>query len=133
MKLMKRLGSLPILPKLTLTFLMVLTPLFYIGLKMNDTGSDMVRQEIANSLSSRTELYMDIVDSEFDQTIRLLREYMNDEDLLKLSASSAIMSSIDRTYSVLRLKQRMDQLKRSSPFVENAMAFILMKPRPTIC
>ncbi|MEV5025619.1 sensor histidine kinase [Paenibacillus sp. LPE1-1-1.1] len=124
MGLIKRIGSLPILPKLALTFLMVLTPLFYIGLKMGESGSNIVRAEIANSLASRTELYMDLLDSDFDRTIRLLGEYMYDEDLMKLSTSSEVMPIIERTYSVLRLKNRMDQLNRTSSFVENAMAFI---------
>lgn len=124
MGLIKRIGSLPILPKLALTFLMVLTPLFYIGLQMGETGSSIVRGEIGNSLASRTELYMDLLDSDFDRTIRLLGESMYDEDLMKLSISSEIMPVIERTYAVLRLKNRMDQLHRTSSFVKNAMAFI---------
>jgi two-component system sensor histidine kinase YesM len=124
MGIIKRLGSLPIFPKIALTFLIVLTPLFYIGLQMGETGSDTVRDEIANSLSSRTELYMDLLDNEFDRTIRQLGEIMYDDDLMKLSTSSEIMPVIERTDAVLRLKNRMDQLSRTSTFVKNSMAFI---------
>ncbi|AFC29020.1 integral membrane sensor signal transduction histidine kinase [Paenibacillus mucilaginosus 3016] len=124
MRLIKKIGSIPILPKIALTFLMVLTPLFYLGLKMNEAGADIVRQEIAGSLSSRVELYMDILDGDFDRSMRLLREYVNDEDLLKLSTTSEVMPVIERNRSVLRLKQQMDLLSRSSAFIENAMVFI---------
>lgn len=129
MQMIKKLGRLPILPKIALTFLMVLTPLFYLGLQMNEAGADIVRQEIAGSLSSRVELYMDILDGDFDRTIRLLREYVNDEDLMKLSTTSEIMPVIERTRSVLRLKQQMDLLSRSSAFIKNAMVFIPMMNR----
>ncbi|MFD2329341.1 sensor histidine kinase [Cohnella sp. GCM10020058] len=124
MRIIKKIGSLPILPKIALTFLAVLTPLFYLGLRMNDAGADIVRHEIAGSLSSRVELYMDILDGDFDRTIRLLREYVNDEDLMKLSTTSDIMPVTERTRSVLRLKQQMDLLSRSSTFIENAQVFI---------
>ncbi|MGF7031517.1 two-component system sensor histidine kinase YesM [Paenibacillus mucilaginosus] len=124
MRLIKKIGSIPILPKIALTFLMVLTPLFYLGLKMNEAGADIVRQEIAGSLSSRVELYLDILDGDFDRSMRLLREYVNDEDLLKLSTTSEVMPVIERNRSVLRLKQQMDLLSRSSAFIENAMVFI---------
>lgn len=129
MQIIKKLGSLPILPKIALTFLMVLTPLFYLGLQMNEVGSDLVRDEIADSLSSRVELYMDILDGDFDRTIRQLREYINDEDLLKLSTTSEIMPAIERTRSVLRLKHQMDLLSQSSVFIKNAVAFIPMMDR----
>lgn len=129
MQIIKKLGSLPILPKIALTFLMVLTPLFYLGLQMNEAGSDIVRQEIADSLSSRVELYMDILDGDFDRTIRLLREYVNDEDLMKLSTTSEVMPVIERTRSVLRLKQHMDLLSQSSGFIKDAVAFIPMMDR----
>ncbi|WP_028609701.1 sensor histidine kinase [Paenibacillus harenae] len=129
MQIFKKIGSLPILPKIALTFLMVLTPLFYLGLQMNEAGADIVRQEIAGSLSSRVELYMDILDGDFDRTMRLLREYVNDEDLMKLSTTSEIMPVIERTRSVLRLKQQMDILSRSSAFIKNAMVFIPMMNR----
>ncbi|WP_419872328.1 sensor histidine kinase [Candidatus Pristimantibacillus sp. PTI5] len=129
MWLIRKLGSLPILPKIALTFLLVLTPLFYSGLKMNETGSDIVRQEIASSLSSRVELYMNILDSEFDRTVRFMQEYVNDEDLMKLSTTSEVMSATERTSAVLRVKSQMDLLKRSSTFIDNATVFIPMMNR----
>lgn len=119
-----RLTSLQILPKVVLTFLLVLSPLYAIGLKMNEYGSTNVKQEIANSLTSRVNLYMDMLDADFDRTIRLLQEYVNDEDLLKLSTSSEIMSDIEKTQSVLRLKNRLDLFKQSSQFIHNVSAFI---------
>ncbi|SFB58389.1 two-component system, sensor histidine kinase YesM [Cohnella sp. OV330] len=124
MKWIKKIGSMPILPKIALTFLLVLTPLFYVGLQMNESGASLVRQEIGTSLNSRVELYMDILNSDFDRVIRMMREYVNDEDLMKLSTFPEIMPDIDRTEAILRLKQKMDLMKSSSAFIENAMVFI---------
>jgi two-component system sensor histidine kinase YesM len=122
--LLSRLTSLQILPKLVLTFLLVLSPLYIISLKMNESGLNNVKNEIAKSLSSRVNLYMDILDTDFDRTIRLLQEYVNDEDLLKLSSSSEVMSDIEKTQAVLRLKNRLDLFKKTSKFIGNVSAFI---------
>jgi len=129
MQTVKKIGSLPILPKITLTFLLVLMPFFYLGLQMNEAGVGIVRQEIASSLSSRVELYMDILDADFDRTMRLMREYVNDEDLLKLSTTSEVLPVIERNRSVLRVKQQMDLLSQSSALINNAVVFIPLMNR----
>jgi hypothetical protein len=51
-----KLRSLGILPKLVLTFLLVLTPLYLIGLKMNVSGAGIVRDEIGNSSRNITKV-----------------------------------------------------------------------------
>jgi len=122
--LLRWLRSLRIFPKLVLTFLLVLGPIYYIGLTMNRSGADNVREEIGNSLMSRVNLYTEILDVDFDRTIRLMQEFINDVDLLELSVAHEVMTDIERTEAVLRVKQRIDLLRRSSVFVGSAFAMI---------
>lgn len=122
--ILKRLASLSILPKLVLTFLVTLTPLYIISWKMNETGSSHVQKEITDSLVSRSSLYMNMLEFDLDSVIRQLQEYVNDDDLLKLTSASEVMTEIEKMQSQLRLKSKLDLLKRSSKFVENAIAFI---------
>ncbi|RAP74584.1 two-component sensor histidine kinase [Paenibacillus montanisoli] len=117
-------ASLSILPKLVLTFLVTLVPLYIISWKMNETGSSHIQKEITDSLVSRTSLYMNMLEFDIDSAIRQLQEVVNDDDLLKLTSSSEVMSEIEKMQSQLRLKSRLDALKKSSKFVENAIAFI---------
>ncbi|NOU62825.1 HAMP domain-containing protein [Paenibacillus sp. LMG 31461] len=124
MKFIRRISRLRLLPKLILTFLLVLSPLYFIGLKMNVSGSGIVRNEISNSLSSRVDLYMEILESDFSRTVGLLQQYVNDDDLLKLSTSASFMTDIERMDSILRLKSRLDLLKSSSNFIANVIAYI---------
>ncbi|MBM7568428.1 sensor histidine kinase [Paenibacillus sacheonensis] len=124
MSILKRLASLSILPKLVLTFLITLTPLYIIGWRMNEVGSRHVQKEITDSLVSRTSLYMNMLEFDLDSVIRQLQEYVNDDDLLKLSSASEFMTEIEKMQAQLRLKNRLNQLKSSSKFVENAIAFI---------
>jgi two-component system sensor histidine kinase YesM len=124
MTLLKRLMSPGIYMKLVLMFLLVLAPLYVIGLKMYESGAVSVKNEISNSLTSRVNLYSEILDTDFERTMRLMHEYVNDMDLLKLSTSSDHMTDIEKMDAVLRLKNRLDLLKGSSKFVENAIAYI---------
>jgi len=122
--MLRWLASVRIFPKLVLTFLLVLGPIYYIGLSMNRSGAEHVREEIGNSLQSRVNLYMEILDTDFDRTIRLMQEFVNDVDLLELSVAHEIMTDIERTEAVLRVKHRIDLLRESSAFVGSAFAMI---------
>jgi two-component system, sensor histidine kinase YesM len=117
-------NSLKIYPKLVLTFLLVLSPIYIIGIMMNESGAQHVKEEIAHSLDSRVNLYMELLDSDFNRTMELMKEYINDEDLQDLSTSAEIMSELEKNKAILRLKQRLDILKGSSKFVENAFVMI---------
>ncbi|TLS48781.1 HAMP domain-containing protein [Paenibacillus antri] len=118
------LKSLRIFPKLVLAFLLALGPIYYIGLTMNRSGAEHVRAEIGNSLMSRVNLYTEILDVDFDRTIRLMQEFVNDVDLLELSVAHEVMTDIERTEAVLRVKHRIDLLRQSSVFVRSAFAMI---------
>jgi len=124
MLLWRRFASLSIYPKLFLTFLVVLSPLYLISWRMNAAGSQTVEREISASLKSRTSLYMDILESDLDRVIDLIQTYANDNDLVKLSTSSEVMTEIEKMQSQLQLKSRLDLLKRNSTFIENANAYI---------
>ncbi|SFI76612.1 two-component system, sensor histidine kinase YesM [Paenibacillus sp. UNC496MF] len=127
--ILKRLASLSILPKLVLTFLLTLTPLYIIGWRMNEIGSRHVQKELTDSLVSRTSLYMNMLEFDLDGVIRQLQEYVNDDDLLKLTSSSEVMTEIEKMQAQLRIKSKLDLLKKSSKFVEDVIAFIPVMDR----
>ncbi|MBB6730179.1 sensor histidine kinase [Cohnella zeiphila] len=124
MQAWRKFASLSIYPKLVLTFLLVLSPMYIIGWRMNSEGSKTVEKEITDSLQSRTSMYMNMLEFDLGRVISLLQEYLNDDDLLKLTSSSEVMTEIEKMQAQLGLKKRLDILKRSSKFVENASAFI---------
>ncbi|WP_123039604.1 sensor histidine kinase [Cohnella candidum] len=129
MNLRERLTSLRLFPKLVLTFLLVLSPIYVIGTLMNESGAKNLKQEMDNSLTSRVNLYMEILDNDLYRVFQLLHQYVNDEDLQNLSVKAEIMSDFDRTQAVLRLKRRLDLLKQSSTFVENVSVMIPLMDR----
>ncbi|UVI32022.1 sensor histidine kinase [Paenibacillus spongiae] len=110
--------------KIVLTFLGVLAPLYALNLYMNEYGQNTVREEIVQSMNTKVELYVNLIESDIQRVIKLIVPYVNDEDLMKLSTASAIMSDIERTDAILALKNKLNLVKTSSSFVHNVIAFI---------
>ncbi|MDI4647450.1 sensor histidine kinase [Cohnella hashimotonis] len=124
MRMVDKVAAIRVFPKLVLTFLVVLSPLYIIGLQINMSGLKNVNKEITHSLSSRVNLYMELLDNDFGGILLTLQDYINDEDLMKLSITAEIMSDVEKTQANLRLKNHLDILNRSSKFVEEASVFI---------
>ncbi|MBD2868958.1 sensor histidine kinase [Paenibacillus arenilitoris] len=110
--------------KIVMTFLGLLIPLCSLNLFMNESGADAVRSEIVNSMNTKVELYMNLIESDVERIVKLIQAYVNDEDLMKLSTSASIMTDIEKTQSILALKSKLDLFEESSRFVHQVNAFI---------
>ncbi|QJD82794.1 sensor histidine kinase [Cohnella herbarum] len=124
MNLEEKVTSIRLFPKLLLSFLLVLAPLYVIGVQINLSGSKNVKQEIEDSLSSRAGLYMEMLDNDLESVLFSLQDFIVDDDALGLGMAVSIMSDIEKTQAILRLKERMDNLARSSNFIKEAAIFI---------
>jgi len=124
LNLEEKITSIRLFPKLVLSFLLVLAPLYVIGVQINLSGSKNVKQEIEDSLSSRADLYMEMLDNDLESVLLYLQDFIVDDDALKLGMAVSIMSDIEKTQAILRLKDRMDLLARSSNFIKEAAIFI---------
>lgn len=129
MKIVTRSPRQSIFPKIVLTFLALLVPLYTLNLFMTESGSDSVRTEIVRSMNAKVELYHNLIESDFERIIKLVQAYVNDDDLMMLSTAVPVMSEIQKTSAILALKRKLDLVKTSSNFVENASVFIPLLDR----
>jgi len=115
------LGKIPlsIYPKLVVTFLLVLIPLFALSLQLNESSADSVRNEITKSMQARVHFYLNALETDFTRIIRLQQEYANDEDLQQLSNFNPILSDIERNKSLNSLRNRIQILKASSTYIRS--------------
>ncbi|HZG88180.1 sensor histidine kinase [Paenibacillus sp.] len=115
--------------KIVMTFLGLLVPLCGLNFMMNDSGASIVRDEITRSMEDKVKLYVHLIESDFVRVIELVQTYVNDEDLMMLSTAAPVMTEVEKTEAILALKQKIDLVKSSSRFVENASAFIPLLDR----
>lgn len=118
-----------IFKKIMAAFLAALLPLMAITWTINEKGSDNIRSEITESVLNTTRFYMDSLDKEADRISRYLPNYVMDTDLMELAATGNDMSPYERTRKVLDIQRRLELMKNSSPFIEEAKAYVPLLKR----
>ncbi|HZG57813.1 sensor histidine kinase [Paenibacillus sp.] len=118
-----------IFPKLALAFLIVVTPLYGIGLVMIKLGESSVRKELANSLSSRTNFFVDSLEKEVAHTLNLLNHIAVDKDLHRLTFTGQHMKINEWSDAVLRLESKLRLVKDSSALLQGVHAHLVEQRR----
>ncbi|MGG1550546.1 histidine kinase [Paenibacillus ferrarius] len=113
-----------ILSKLIVTFLIVISPMYVVGTRINDWGSTLVRKEIFKSLQFQLLFYRTSLENEIDRLQRLQREYVNDEDLESLSITSQSLTEYQKLTAIKRFQARLNVMMQSSLYVAKASAYI---------
>ena len=116
-------------PKLVLAFLIVVTPLYGIGLAIIKLGESSVRDEVSNSLSSRASFSIDSLEKEMAHTLNLLNHLAVDKDLHRLTFTGQQMRINDWSDAVLRLESKMRLVKDSSAFLKSVDAHLVEQNR----
>ncbi|HZG74970.1 MAG TPA: histidine kinase, partial [Paenibacillus sp.] len=116
-------------PKLVLAFLIVVTPLYGIGLAIIKLGESSVRDEVSNSLSSRASFFVDSLEKEMAHTLNLLNHLALDKDLHRLAFTGQHMKINEWSDAVLRLESKMRLVKDSSAFLKGVNAHLVERDR----
>ena len=116
--------KLNIFAKLVLTLAFVITPLFVVSLKMNGLGEQSVKSEISKSLMANMEIYINNLEMDISKIIQIMPEYVNDDDLLKLSLTGLDINNFDRTIAINNLQKKMTLLKGSSIYIKDVNIYL---------
>ncbi|MCD9025941.1 sensor histidine kinase [Cohnella silvisoli] len=120
---------LTIFPKLIIAFLLVIAPIYGIGLEMNQLGESSVRDELSKSLKSRVDFYLNSLEVENERLMSLLQQYVVDKDLQHLAFISNTMTIAEWSETVLRIQDKLQSIKSSSMYVKSVSAHILTLKR----
>ncbi|WP_308638271.1 sensor histidine kinase [Paenibacillus silvisoli] len=124
LKMKLKMPKIAIFYKLVIVLLLVIAPLYGISMHLNRMGESSVRSEITNSMQSRVYFYLQSLGVELDRIKRLQREFINDDDLQRLSVASPIMTDLERTEAMIRLQKRLLLVKNSSNYIDSANAYV---------
>ncbi|RXZ80860.1 sensor histidine kinase [Paenibacillaceae bacterium] len=114
-----------IFSKLVIAFLLVVTPLYGIGLLMNKQGEKSVRSEVMNSLQSRVNYYIQSLETDKQHMVSMMNQLAVDRDLYHLTYASEYMKINEWSDAVIRLENRMRWMKESSLYIESVSAHML--------
>lgn len=108
-----------IFPKIIAMFLLILLPLYTASLLVNQRGEDNVRKEITGSVQARAHYFSRSLEREIERLTQLQQQYVNDRDLMDLSASSAILNDFQISQAINGLYGRLQLLEASSPYIQS--------------
>ncbi|QNK60250.1 sensor histidine kinase [Paenibacillus sp. PAMC21692] len=116
--------NIPIFTKIIVTFMIIVLPLFTLSLVLNELGKREVKSQISHSISTTIHYYFANLEKELERVIRAQQTFVNDEDLLKLSSASSILSAYQRSKAINDLTDKLVALKDSSSYIKDITVYI---------
>jgi Putative regulator of cell autolysis len=132
MKGLRALRSLTIYPKLVMSFLLVIVPIYILSFQMNYSGQSLVEKQLTTGLQAQVHFYLSSIDTEISRLITLKAEYANDNDFQRLATSANLMNDFERVQAILSAKNKLYLLKSSTPLVEDVKVYIPLLDRSII-
>ncbi|HZG85345.1 sensor histidine kinase [Paenibacillus sp.] len=113
-----------IFPKLLLTLLLAVVPMYAVSIYINEQGADGLREEMSLSMSDRIDFYLQMLEADIALTMRLQLQYVNDDDIQKLANASSIMSNYEIYLAQERVQEKMRLMTEAGQYVADASTFI---------
>jgi two-component system sensor histidine kinase YesM len=116
-----------IYPKLVVTFLLAVVPMYLISLQMNQMGARSVKQEILASMGTRVHFYLNMFEAETQRTLRLQKQFVVDEDIQMISTitpDTRFYDVYENLLSQQRVQNKLLIMENSSLYIDQARVYI---------
>lgn len=107
-----------------ITFLIVMMPIYFLGISIYNWGISSVKEEISNSKSAQIRFYMDSLEKDIQRIKIQQSDCLLSDDMNTLAINTEFLSDYDKDHLMLILQQRLNTIKSSSMYIENALAII---------
>lgn len=114
-----------IFSRLVITFLMIMIPIYMLGIYIYNWGLSTMKSEISKSTISQVSFYLEGLEKEIDRIKILQYDCLNDEYLDKLAIRWEIMGTYQEIECMRQLQQRLVTIKNSSIYIRNVSVHIL--------
>lgn len=113
-----------IFSRLVATFLLIMIPIYALGIYIYNWGLHTVENEIAKSTVSQLSFYLAGLENEIERMKMLQYDCLNDDALNNLAIRWETMTAYQRVDNMLLLRQRLQTIKNSSIYIKNVSAHI---------
>ncbi|WP_238357574.1 sensor histidine kinase [Cohnella zeiphila] len=113
-----------ILVRLILTFMIIMVPLYGIGISMYFWGIEAIKKEISSAQEAQVAYYLDKISKEIQGLKLVQSDTLYNDDINMLANGEPYMNNYERGYYMNKLQQRLSAIKNGSVYVENVMAYI---------
>jgi two-component system, sensor histidine kinase YesM len=113
-----------IFSRLVATFLLIMIPIYALGIYIYNWGLHTVENEIAKSTVSQLSFYLAGLENEIERVKMLQYDCLNDDALNNLAIRWETMTPYQRVDNMNLLRQRLQTIKNSSIYIKNVRAHI---------
>ena len=113
-----------VLARLIISFVIILTPIYGLGIFIYNSGLQILRKELSNSMISQVSYYLDNLENEIQRIQLLQYELLNDTDVNRMATISRILTNIESRDSLLRIRNRLFAVKNSSEYIKSSTVMI---------
>jgi two-component system sensor histidine kinase YesM len=114
-----------IFSRLVVIFLLIMIPIYILGIYNYYWGIQTVKQEISKSTVAQQQFYLEGLEKEIENIKTLQYDCLTDENLNKLAIRWDVMDNYSRSESMRLLQQRLVTIKNSSNYIHDVIAYIL--------
>ncbi len=113
-----------IFSRLVLTFLIIMIPIYGLGIYIYQWGLTTVKNEISKSTIAQASFYLEGLENEIERIKILQYDCLNDENLNKLAIGWEIMEEYDIIDSMSQLHKRLITIQNSSEYIKKVSIYI---------
>ncbi len=110
--------------RILLALMLAMVPLYLIGIGIYNWGIGAVQSEIVNSKTQQTSAYLSSLENEVRRIKTLQSEFLVSTEINKLSFAQFMMDDYTKFDLMLRLRQQIKTIKRSSSLILDAVAYL---------
>lgn len=113
-----------LLSRLIISFVIIIAPIYGLGIFMYNSGLEILRNELSNSMISQVSYYLDNLETEIRRIQKLQYELLNDNDINRMATISETLTNIEIRDAVLRIRNRLFAIKNSSKYIKSTAVLI---------
>lgn len=113
-----------VLTRLIISFIVILVPLYGLGMFIYNNGLAILNRELSNSMILQVSYYLDNLEIEIQRIQMLQYELLNDSDINRMATIYRALTNIETRESLLRIKNRLFALKNSSKYIKSSSVII---------
>lgn len=110
--------------RLVLTFLLIILPIYLVGINIYNWGFNAISDGITKSMIAQVSFYLEKLELDIQRIEILQRDVTLDENLTDLVYISNLMSKYDKTKAVISLGYRLSAIKNSSNYIKDVKVII---------
>lgn len=118
------LHSRSIVVKLMSAFVLVMLPLYTLGILLTQYSSSQMKDEVERANESKLNFYYSHLEFELERMSDLINEYAFDDTLSNFSTRVPIMNRYDRDYNLNIIYSKLKQIKETSPYIGDVVYYV---------